>query len=53
MCECGEVDPNYTPEPPAPPKDPEAPEEPENLNLFQRIIKAILNFFKKLFGKKN
>lgn len=35
-------------------KPEEKPEEPEEkLNLFQRIWRAICNFFKKLFGKKN
>ena len=68
-CECGEEDPNYVPpvedderpedETPADPQ-PEAPAEPEaELNFFQKIIKAITeffanigNWFKNLFAKK-
>ena len=54
------------PEQPEQPDQPDQPEQPENkpedkpsddepeekLNFFQKIWRAILNFFKKLFGKK-
>ena len=48
-CECGETDPDYTS--PETPIEPELPEEPK-LNFFQKIWKAIVNFFRSLFGKK-
>ena len=63
-CECGELDPDYK-EPETPdntpdntpdetpdevPTEPETPEEPK-LNFFQRLIQAILNFFRNLFSK--
>ena len=53
-CECGEVDPSYTPDTPDEPDTPEPDgnTEPERLNFFQRIWRAILNFFAKIFGKK-
>ena len=59
-CECGEEDPNYVPpvdEDPKPedpkPEDPkpETPADPEpeqELNFFQKILKAITDFFTKL-----
>ena len=50
---CGATDGDKLPEPtPDPEPDPEpAPEPPaEEMNLFQRIWQAILNFFRKLFG---
>ena len=52
-CECGAEDPDYVaPEQP----DPETPAEPQpevELNFFQKIWKAILEFFQKLFGRKS
>ncbi len=64
-CECGEEDPDYVapdePVDPVVPVDPDDPqdEEPVELNLFQKIIKAITDFFakigdffKNLFAKK-
>ena len=50
-CECGETDPDYVaPETPDETPD-ETPVEPQpELNFFQKIWIAILNFFKKLFG---
>ena len=59
-CECGETDPNYEapvdpkPETPADPQ-PETPADPQpevKLNFFQKIWKAIMEFFQKLFGGK-
>ena len=58
-CECGEEDPNYIP--PVVDPEPETPsEQPEvQLNFFQKIVKAITDFFanignwfKNLFAKK-
>ena len=37
---------------PTDPEDPANPEEPEKLNFFQRIWRAIVNFFRRLFGIK-
>ena len=50
--ECDETDPNYV----APEQPGETPADPQpevKLNFFQRIWKAILEFFQKLFGKKD
>ena len=66
-CECGAEDPNYTapeqpdvdeqPEVETPDETPdETPADPQpevKLNFFQKIWKAIMDFFKKLFGKKD
>ena len=63
-CECGESDPNYVPpveekpeeekpEVEEPKTEAPATEEAPKLNFFQKIWKAILDFFNKLFGKKN
>ena len=42
-----------TPVEPGDPTDPDDPIEEPKLNFFQRIWQAIVNFFKKLFGKKD
>ena len=62
-CECGETDPEYVaPGTPDDGNEPETPdgeqssddESPKKLNFFQRIWKAIADFFRRLFGgKKN
>lgn len=46
-CECGETDPDYVS--PETPIEPEIPEEPK-LNFFQRIWRAIVEFFRNLFS---
>ena len=33
-------------------RQPTDPEDPEKLNFFQRIWRAIVNFFRRLFGIK-
>jgi hypothetical protein len=40
-----------TPEPP-PPVDPPPPEPPEERNFFEKVWDFIVNFFRKLFGRK-
>ena len=46
-CECGETDPDYVA-----PETPKEEDPKEELNFFQKLIQAIINFFKKLFGIK-